>query len=102
MIRRPLRSTLFPYTTLFRSLLKSDVADVKNSGGRAAGTIAGAWFLREFVDSFPWVHLDIAGTAYLEGEGPSHAKGPTAIGVRLFTEFLLKRAGPPAPPATGA
>src|SRR5881296_2001159 len=77
----------------YRELLKSDVADVKNSGGRAAGTIAGAWFLREFVDSFPWVHLDIAGTAYLEGEGVSHAKGHTAIGVRLFTEFLLKRAG---------
>ena len=77
----------------YRELLKSDVADVKNSGGRAAGTIAGAWFLREFVDSFPWVHLDIAGTAYLEGEGVSHAKGPTAIGVRLLTEFLLKRAG---------
>jgi len=77
----------------YRELLKSDVADVKNSGGRAAGTIAGAWFLREFVDGFPWVHLDIAGTAYLEGEGISHAKGPTAIGVRLFTEFLLKRAG---------
>ena len=77
----------------YRDLLKSDVADVKNSGGRAAGTIAGAWFLREFVDGFPWVHLDIAGTAYLEGEGASHAKGPTAIGVRLFTEFLLKRAG---------
>jgi leucyl aminopeptidase len=77
----------------YRDLLKSDVADVKNSGGRAAGTIAGAWFLREFVDGFPWVHLDIAGTAYLEGEGVGHAKGPTAIGVRLFTEFLLKRAG---------
>ena len=77
----------------YRELLKSDVADVKNSGGRSAGTIAGAWFLREFVDSFPWVHLDIAGTAYLEGEGASHAKGPTGIGVRLFTEFLLKRAG---------
>ena len=77
----------------YRELLKSDVADVKNSGGRSAGTIAGAWFLREFVDSFPWVHLDIAGTAYLEGESASHAKGPTGIGVRLFTEFLLKRAG---------
>ena len=77
----------------YRDLLKSDVADVKNSGGRAAGTIAGAWFLREFVDGFPWVHLDIAGTAYLESEGAAHAKGPTAIGVRLFTEFLLKRAG---------
>ncbi len=77
----------------YRELLKSDVADVRNSGGRSAGTIAGAWFLREFVDSFPWVHLDIAGTAYLEGEAVAHAKGPTAIGVRLFTEFLLKRAG---------
>jgi leucyl aminopeptidase len=77
----------------YRDLLKSEIADVKNSGGRAAGTIAGAWFLREFVDGFPWVHLDIAGTAYLEGEGAAHAKGPTAIGVRLFTEFLLKRAG---------
>jgi leucyl aminopeptidase len=77
----------------YRELLKSDVADVKNSGGRAAGVIAGAWFLREFVDGFPWVHLDIAGTAYLEGEVASHAKGPTAVGVRLFTEFLLKRAG---------
>ena len=76
----------------YRELLKSDVADVKNSGGRGAGTIAGAWFLREFVDGFPWVHLDIAGTAYLEGEGAGHAKGPTAVGVRLFTEFLLKRA----------
>ena len=77
----------------YRELLKSDVADLKNSGGRAAGTIAGAWFLREFVDTFPWVHLDIAGTAYLESEAASHAKGPTAVGVRLFTEFLLKRAG---------
>ncbi|MDP3911202.1 MAG: leucyl aminopeptidase, partial [Gemmatimonadales bacterium] len=73
----------------YRDLIKSDVADVKNSGGRSAGTIAGGWFLREFVEGFPWVHLDIAGTAY-EGEGG--AKGPTAVGVRLFTEFLLKRA----------
>ena len=77
----------------YRDLVKSDIADVKNSGGRGAGTIAGAWFLREFVDGFPWVHLDIAGTAYTEGEAPHQAKGPTAIGVRLFTEFLLQRAG---------
>jgi len=76
----------------YRELLKSDIADVKNSGGRGAGTIAGGWFLREFVDGFPWVHLDIAGTAYTEGEGPHQAKGPTAVGVRLFTEFILQRA----------
>lgn len=77
----------------YRDLLKSDIADVKNSGGRSAGTIAGGWFLREFVEGFPWVHLDIAGTAYTEGEGSAQSKGPTAVGVRLFTEFLLKRAG---------
>ncbi|HEX9393558.1 MAG TPA: leucyl aminopeptidase [Gemmatimonadales bacterium] len=77
----------------YRELIKSDIADVKNSGGRAAGTITGAWFLREFVDGFPWVHLDIAATAYTEGDAPYQAKGPTAIGVRLFTEFVLKRAG---------
>ena len=77
----------------YRDLLKSDIADVKNSGGRGAGSIAGGWFLREFVEGYPWVHLDIAGTAYTDGEGPHQAKGPTAIGVRLFTEFILKRAG---------
>jgi len=77
----------------YRDLIKSDIADVKNSGGRAAGTITGAWFLREFVEGFPWVHLDIAATAYTEGDAPYQAKGPTAIGVRLFTEFVLTRAG---------
>jgi leucyl aminopeptidase len=77
----------------YRDLLKSDIADMKNSGGRGAGSIAGGWFLREFVEGIPWVHLDIAGTAYTEGEGPHQVKGPTAVGVRLFTEFILKRAG---------
>ena len=77
----------------YRDLLKSDIADVKNSGGRGAGSIAGGWFLREFVEGFPWVHLDIAGTAYTDGEAPHQAKGPTAVGVRLFSEFILKRAG---------
>jgi leucyl aminopeptidase len=76
----------------YRDLIKSDIADMKNSGGRGAGTIAGGWFLREFVEDAPWVHLDIAGTAYTDGEAPHQAKGPTAIGVRLFTEFLLARA----------
>jgi len=76
----------------YRDLLKSDIADIKNSGGRGAGTIAGGWFLREFVNGYPWVHLDIAGTAYTEAELPYQAKGPTAVGVRLFTEFILRRA----------
>jgi leucyl aminopeptidase len=77
----------------YRELLKSDIADLKNSAGRGAGSIVGGWFLREFATAYPWAHLDIAGTAYTDSERPHQAKGPTAVGVRLFTEFLLKRAG---------
>jgi leucyl aminopeptidase len=72
-------------------LMKSDIADVKNSGGRPAGSISAGWFLKEFVDGFPWAHLDIAGTAYTERDEPTRVKGPTGMGVRLFTEFLLGR-----------
>jgi leucyl aminopeptidase len=75
----------------YRDLMKSDIADVKNSGGRPAGSISAGWFLREFVDGFPWAHLDIAGTAYTEREEPGRVKGPTGMGVRLFTEFVLAR-----------
>jgi len=83
----------FPLWEEYHDLLKSEIADVKNSGGRGAGTIAGGWFLKEFVDGYPWVHLDIAGTAYTDGEGPHQTKGPTGMGVRLFSEFVLRRAG---------
>jgi leucyl aminopeptidase len=75
----------------YRDLMKSDIADVKNTGGRPAGSISAGWFLREFVDGFPWAHLDIAGTAYTERDEPARVKGPTGIGVRLFTEFVLAR-----------
>src|SRR6266481_1798657 len=81
------------YVRRFKPAAVIDIADVKNSGGRGAGSIAGGWFLKEFVEGYPWVHLDIAGTAYTDGEVPHQAKGPTAVGVRLFTEFILKRAG---------
>jgi leucyl aminopeptidase len=77
----------------FREHIKSDIADVKNSGGRPAGSITAAWFLREFVEGFPWAHLDIAGTAYTEREDAARVKGPTGIGVRLFSEFVLARQG---------
>lgn len=76
----------------YREQNKSDIADVKNSGGRAAGTITAGWFLREFVDGFPWAHLDIAGTAWTDRDQPPMAKGPTGVGVRLFSEFILGRA----------
>jgi leucyl aminopeptidase len=77
----------------YRELNKSDIADVKNSGGRYAGTIAAGWFLREFVEGYPWVHLDVAGTAYTSSDAPPLAKGPSGVPMRLFVEFLLGRAG---------
>jgi len=78
----------------YRDLMKSDIADVKNAGGRPAGSISAGWFLREFVDGgFPWAHLDIAGTAYTDREDATRVKGPTGIGVRLFSEFILGRQG---------
>jgi leucyl aminopeptidase len=76
----------------YRDLNKSEIADVKNSGGRPAGSISAGWFLREFVDGYPWAHLDIAGTAYTDREDAAMVKGPTGMGVRLFSEFLLARA----------
>jgi leucyl aminopeptidase len=75
----------------YREQIRSDVADVKNTGGRPAGSITAGWFLREFVDGYAWAHLDIAGTAYIDGERPGLAKGPTGLGVRLFSEFVLAR-----------
>jgi leucyl aminopeptidase len=86
------RAWELPLWEEYRELNKSDIADVKNSGGRPAGSITAGWFLREFAEGFPWAHLDIAGTAYTEREDPAMVKGPTGMGVRLFSEFLLARA----------
>jgi leucyl aminopeptidase len=77
----------------YREQLKSDYADIKNSGGRAAGTITAAWFLREFVGEFPWVHLDIAGTAWGDGKLAYQTKGATGVPTRLFVEWVRSRAG---------
>ncbi len=72
--------------------IKSDIADMKNTGGRPAGTITAAMLLREFAEGMPWAHIDIAGTAYTERDRPMHVKGPTGVLVRLFCEFVLARA----------
>jgi leucyl aminopeptidase len=77
----------------YRDLIKSDIADVKNSGGRPAGSISAGWFLREFVSGYPWAHIDIAGTAYSDREDATRVKGPTGNCMRLFSEFVLGRAG---------
>jgi leucyl aminopeptidase len=77
-----------PYYEDYTTQMKSDIADLKNTGGRAAGTLTAAAFLREFVDGTPWVHLDIAGTAYLENESAWLAKGPTGTPVRAFLALV--------------
>ena len=72
----------------YKELIRSDWADMKNSGGRWAGAISAALFLKEFVDCPSWAHLDIAGTAYAEHETPREVRGATGAGVRVTMEFL--------------
>ena len=86
------RAWPLPLWDEYRDLIKSDIADMKNSGGRPAGSISAGWFLREFADAFPWAHLDIAGTAYSDRDDPTRVKGPTGLGVRLCTELVLGQA----------
>ena len=71
----------------YEDLISSDYADIKNSGGRSAGTITAALFLKHFV-TYPWVHLDIAGTALLPKAGPYQPKGASGVGVRLLVDTL--------------
>ena len=72
----------------YDQLIKSSVADVKNTGGRPAGTITAAAFLKKFANDFRWAHLDIAGTAWRDLDQPYIPKGGTGVGVRLLIEFL--------------
>src|SRR5437016_546586 len=71
--------------------LKSDVADMRNIGGRGGGMITAALFLSKFVGDCPWVHLDIASTDWSERERAYIPKGPTAIGTRLLVQYLIDR-----------
>lgn len=70
--------------------IKSKIADINNTGGREAGTIKGALFLKPFVGETPWAHLDIAGPSYAEKETrPDQPCGGTGYGVRLLAKFLM-------------
>ena len=77
-----------PLDKEYSNQIKSDIADIKNTGGKKAGTITAAAFLKEFVDDTPWAHLDIAGTAWGDPATPFRAKGPTGIAVRTLIEFI--------------
>ncbi len=78
-----------PLDDEYRDLLKSAFADMANIGGRWGGAISAAWFLREFVGETPWVHLDIAGTAWLDDAKPHMAKGPSGVAVRTFARLAM-------------
>lgn len=71
--------------------LRSDVADMRNIGGRGGGMITAALFLSKFVGDCPWVHLDIASTDWSERERAYIPKGPTGIGTRLLIQYLIDR-----------
>jgi leucyl aminopeptidase len=84
-----------PMFSEYKELNKSNVADVKNSGGRGAGSIAAAFFLREFVDDRPWAHLDIAGVDFFEKEQGVTVKGASGIPVRTLVNLALDLAERP-------
>ena len=72
----------------YREMIKSSIADIVNSGGRWGGAVTAAMFLKEFVGDTPWIHLDIAGVAWMEEAKPWIAKGPSGMPVRSLVEFV--------------
>lgn len=75
----------------YNAQIKGDFADIKNTGGRPAGTITAAAFLKQFAEKCPWAHLDIASTAWAEKSSPGTPKGGTGVGVRLLFEYLRRQ-----------
>jgi leucyl aminopeptidase len=81
------RIVRFPFWDDYKELLKSNIADMKNIGGRVAGAITAGKFLEYFVD-YPWIHLDIAGPSYVDKDTHYLTTGGTGVGVRLLFDFL--------------
>lgn len=81
------RIARFPFWDEYNDLLKSSIADVKNIGGREGGAITAGKFLERFTD-YPWIHLDIAGPAFLSADDNYRLKGGTGVGVRLLFDFV--------------
>ena len=77
-----------PCTDNYKDGIKSPIADIVNSGGRAGGAVTAAMFLKEFVGETPWIHLDIAGCAWNEEAKPWLPKGPTGVAVRSIAEWV--------------
>jgi leucyl aminopeptidase len=82
-----------PLDDEYKEQIRSSIADIVNSGGRWGGAITAAMFLKEFAEETPWIHLDIAGTAWTEEQKPWIAKGPSGIALRSLVEFVRGFAG---------
>jgi leucyl aminopeptidase len=80
---------LFPE---YRELIRSEIADLKNSGGRGAGSVTAAWFIKEFAGDTPWAHLDIAGSSQYDKPKPWAPAGPTGTGVGTFVNLARRLA----------
>ncbi len=80
-----------PIDDEYREMIKSDIADIRNTGtGKGGGAITGAWFIKEFVDDTPWIHLDIAATTWVDAGRPWLAKGPTGTAIPSLIDFAMK------------
>ena len=77
-----------PMGDAYDQLIKSDIADMKNTGGRDGGSISAAQFIKRFVKDVPWAHLDIAGMAWFKKDGPVTPKGASAFGVRMLDRLI--------------
>ena len=79
-----------PLDEAYDRLIRSDIADMKNIGGRPAGSISAAQFIKRFVNDKPWAHLDIAGVAWSTKDSPCVPKGATAFGVRMLDRLVAE------------
>jgi leucyl aminopeptidase len=80
-----------PMDEEYEELIKSTIADIRNTGtGKGGGAITAAWFIKEFAEDTPWVHLDIAATCWVDEEKPWLAKGPTGVAIRSIIDFAMK------------
>jgi leucyl aminopeptidase len=79
-----------PMDEEFQQMIKSDIADIRNTGsGKGGGASTGAWFIKEFAEDTPWIHLDIASTCWIDEGRPWLAKGPTGIAIRSIVDFAM-------------
>jgi leucyl aminopeptidase len=91
-----------PLDEEYKEQIRSSIADIMNTGGRWGGAVTAAMFLKEFAEETPWIHLDIAGTAWMDDNKAWIAKGPSGIAVRSLVEFVRGFEGDGQPASGGS